>query len=115
MPKYKITKKGVPVRVTDEIHIDFEDPFQLFLKNMAKQINVKKLLPVKILKSGNATIVFWNDGEKTIVKRAEDEPDNEYAAFTAALAKKIYGSNNAIKKIIKTKTEVQEKNKNGSK
>jgi len=63
--------------------------------------------PKRILKSGLATIVFWEDGTKTIVKRAADEPDNEYTAFTAALAKRVFGSNNAIKKIIKTKTEVQ--------
>ena len=63
--------------------------------------------PKRILKSGLATIVFWEDGTKTVVKRAEDEPDNEYTAFTAALAKRIFGSNNAIKKLIKTKTEVQ--------
>ena len=41
--------------------------------------------PDRILKSGNRTIVFWNDGEKTIVKRADGEPDNTYVAFTAAL------------------------------
>ena len=65
--------------------------------------------PKRILKSGLATIVFWEDGSKTVVRRAEDEPDNEYTAFTAALAKRVFGSNNAIKKIIKTKTEVQKK------
>ena len=63
--------------------------------------------PKRILKSGLATIVFWEDGSKTVVKRSPDEPDNEYMAFTAALAKRVFGSNNAIKKIIKTKTEVQ--------
>ena len=68
-----------------------------------------KFTPDRILKSGDATIVFWKDGTKTIVKRAADEPDNEYMAFTAALAKKIYGSNSAIKTIIESKTEVQKK------
>ena len=34
--------------------------------------------PSRILKSGNRTIVFWSDGTKTVVKRAEDEPDNDY-------------------------------------
>lgn len=63
--------------------------------------------PVKILRSGNHTIVFWNDGTKTIVKRNEDEPDNIYAAFTAALAIKIFGSNSALKRMIDKKTELQ--------
>lgn len=63
--------------------------------------------PLKILRSGNRTIVFWNDGTKTIVKRNEDEPDNTYAAFTAALAINIFGSNSRLKRMIDKKTELQ--------
>lgn len=66
--------------------------------------------PSRILKSGNRTIVFWDDGTKTIVKRAEDEQDNDYAAFTAALGIKLYGSNSALKRIAE-RTEVQKPKK----
>lgn len=62
-----------------------------------------------ILKSGRATIVFWKDGSKTVVKLPAGEESDDYSAFTAALAKKIYGSNSAIKKIIVAETVVQEK------
>lgn len=62
--------------------------------------------PKRILRSGPATIVFWEDGTKTVVKCAADENDNTYAAFTAALAIKIFGSNSAVKKLVKSKTEV---------
>ena len=55
MPKYVTTKEGIPVRVTD---IKLEDPFQIWLKEIAKSVNIKKLMPERILKSGNATIVF---------------------------------------------------------
>ena len=68
--------------------------------------------PKRILKSGNRMIVFWNDGSKTIVKRAEDEPDNDYNAFTAALAIKMYGSNSKVKKILKC-VETQKEKRNG--
>jgi hypothetical protein len=48
--------------------------------------------PKKIIKSGPCTIVFWNDGTKTMVRRAMDEEtDSPYEAFTAALAIKIFG------------------------
>ena len=67
----------------------------------------RRYTPKRILRSGIATIVFWADGSKTVVKRAPDEPDNEYQAFCAALAKKIFQSNSKLKKIIKTKTEAQ--------
>lgn len=65
-----------------------------------------KFTPTRILRSGPATIVFWADGTKTVVKRAPDEEDSDYAAFTAALAIKIFGSNTKLKKIVKTFTEV---------
>ena len=65
-------------------------------------------LALKILRSGRATIVFWADGTKTVVKRAEDEKDSVYAAFTAALGIKIFGSNSQLSRFIKSKIEYQE-------
>lgn len=62
--------------------------------------------PARILKSGKATIVFWNDGTKTVVKRGEDEPDSDYNAFLAALGIKYFGSNSALKRIV-ARTETQ--------
>ena len=64
----------------------------------------------RILKSGNRMIVFWEDGTKTVVKRAEDEEDNDYAAFTAALGIKLYGSNSALKRVVRS-AEVQKPKK----
>lgn len=63
----------------------------------------------RILKSGNRTIVFWGDGSKTVVKRAEDEEDNLYNAFCAALAKRVYRSNSKLIKMIHDKVEYQTK------
>lgn len=67
------------------------------------------LEPDRILKSKNATVVFWKDGTKTVVKCARNEEPNEYNAFTAALAIKLFGTNSRVKKIIKNKTVIQEK------
>lgn len=66
------------------------------------------LMPDHIFKNGLYTTVMWSDGTKTIVKRGEDEPDDEYTAFTAALAKKLYGSTSAVKRIAEM-TKVQSK------
>lgn len=63
----------------------------------------------RILISGMCTIVFWLDGTKTIVRCQDGTKPNVYNAFTAALAKKIYGSNSQIKKIIERSTQVQKK------
>lgn len=67
--------------------------------------------PERIVKSGRATIVFWEDDTKTVVKRSADEPDNDYNAFLAALGIKIFGSNSQLKKIIKEQTVVQKPKK----
>jgi hypothetical protein len=48
-------------------------------------------------------VVVWMDGETTKVVRSENDPDDIYMAFTAALAKKLYGSNSAIKRTISKK------------
>lgn len=63
----------------------------------------------RIVRNGPATIVFWNDGTKTIVKKSADAPDDMYYAFTAAFTKKCFGSNSQIRKIIREKTTWQQK------
>ena len=68
----------------------------------------KNVTPKNIFKNGLYTTVLWADVTKTIVKRGEDEPDDEYSAFTAALARKIYGTNSAVKRIVRM-TKVQSK------
>lgn len=67
--------------------------------------------PKRILKSGRATVVFWEDGSKTIVKCGEAETPDDYDAFTAALAIKVFGSNSKLKRVIRDNTEVQQPKK----
>lgn len=56
--------------------------------------------PDLIQKRGRATIVHWDDGTITKVVREEGQPDNDFHAFTAALAKRVYGStDNVIQEI----------------
>ena len=71
--------------------------------DIAQNTATAKYTPTRILKSGPCTIVFWQDGTKTMVRRAADEVDNDYSAFTAALAIKIFGSNSAVKRTVKNK------------
>ena len=67
--------------------------------------------PVRIIRNGNATIVMWADGTKTVVKKSADDPEDDYAAFTAALAKKVYGNNSHFKKMLKDRTVEQKPSK----
>lgn len=88
------------------------DDFVKTLSNAFRFDSIFKVdyTPKRILKSNNATIVFWKDGTKTIVKRSEDEEESDYAAFTAALSIKVFGSNSALKRIV-GRTERQQKKK----
>lgn len=54
----------------------------------------------KIIYNEPATIVFWGDGSKTVVKCMKDQPFNPYHGFTAALAKHIYGSSSAVNEMV---------------
>lgn len=45
---------------------------------------------------------------KTVVKCGVNETPDDYDAFTAALAIKIFGNNSRLKKVIKEKTVIQQ-------
>lgn len=47
-----------------------------------------------------ATIVFWFDGTKTVVKCGKDQPFNPYYGFCAAVTKRMLGHNCAINRHI---------------
>lgn len=47
-----------------------------------------------------ATIVFWNDGTKTVVKCMQGEKFERYAGFAAACMKKLFGSTSNAKHVM---------------
>lgn len=60
----------------------------------------------KIIYSGNKTIVIWKDKTKTIVSCSSGEAYDEFDGFTAALAKKLYGSTCAVKREIRKHKQI---------
>ena len=70
------------------------------LSNLSFAIVKGCLSPVKIRKDGRVTVVFWRDGSTTAVKCGESEPYDDYTAFCAAVAKKIFGTNSALKRML---------------
>lgn len=84
--------------------VDCKDRFDAAEKIAESVFRSTNYIPKRILRSGPCTIVFWEDGTKTMVRRAMDEEtDSPYEAFTAALAIKIFGSNSAVKRTVKNK------------
>ena len=95
---------GIVCALYEECHIAYEQ-FDAVFQEFMEATTIPE--PIRILRSGDAMIVFWDDGDKTVVKRAPDEKDSDYIAFTAALGKKIYGSNSKLARMIKKLIEYQ--------
>lgn len=62
----------------------------------------------RIILNGPATIVFWNDGTKTVVKISNDDIRGDkydpYTSVAYALAKKHFGTNSAFKRKVARKS-----------
>lgn len=56
--------------------------------------------PTKIIFSPPATIVFWKDGTKTVVKCQEGDIFNEEVGLAMAIAQKIAGNRSKYKKMV---------------
>jgi len=95
-------------RIVSEDDYMFHFDYLSGMTEGAKRVRAKNEID-KIIVNGDATIVFWHGGDKTIVKRAAGEPGSLYAAVTAALAKRVYGNNTRFKKMIEKKVVVQGK------
>jgi len=54
----------------------------------------------RVVFSGRATIIFWEDGTKTVVKCMEGEKFERYAGFAAACMKKMFGSTSRAKSLM---------------
>ena len=58
------------------------------------------------------TLVIWKDGERTTVKPMEGMLESEmshYSAFCACLAKRIYGTNSRVNRIVDMTVEPEKR------
>lgn len=83
----------------------------LMTMKAAETKNFYSLNVSKIIFNPPATIVFWEDGTKTVVECAAEDEFSEYYGFLAALGKKVYENNSQIKKLIDKKAERHENKK----
>lgn len=75
--------------VTDMSIKDFVLPLSEIAKHKGNTLPEIK----KVIFNPPATIVFWLDGTKTVVKCKEGEEFSEWAGIALCLAKKLYGPN----------------------
>ena len=72
-----------------ELELDEEDPMMWGIPDVDR-----------IIFNPPATIVFWEDGTKTVVKCMEGQPYEKYAGFAMACMKKMFGSTSRAKAIM---------------
>lgn len=65
--------------------------------------------------AAGVTVVLWTDGTKTVVRAAEGDKHDAYLGYCAALAKKIHGTNSALKRDLEKVLVRVEKKEKGSK
>ena len=63
----------------------------------------------KVIFNEPATIVFWGDGTKTVVKCSKDDEFDPEKGLAMAIAKKFFGNENGYSKNIKKWTDTYEK------
>lgn len=91
--------------------LNTEDIVKSLQKQVKNEMVERDFTPKHIIhnrKTGE-TIVIWKDGTRTTVKPMMGVPHNPYSAFTAALAKKVYGSNTKVNKIVGMTCEPQKR------
>jgi len=54
----------------------------------------------KTVFNGDDTVIVWEDGKQTIVTREEGKPYDQYAAFTAAVCKRLFGGTGKVMDIM---------------
>lgn len=79
-----------------------KEPPKVNTDEIIRKAHKRKYTPKQIIYNPPATIVFWEDGTKTVVKCSESETYSEYYGFLAALGKKIFETNSEVNRIVKT-------------
>lgn len=74
------------------------DLFSAIMEGLKKQ---KSLAPEKVIYNNPATIIFWNDGTKTVVKAHDGDQYDPVVGFLLAVMKRFYGNKSAYNDILR--------------
>lgn len=75
----------------------WQDVVDVVLEELGSVLTPKSIIHNR--KTGE-TIVIWRDRKKTVVKPRPGTENSPYFAFVSALAKKVYGSNSKVNRIV---------------
>lgn len=86
----KVESEIKPCKSTATIDLDDVIPMDLYTHKLIQKIKGNRL-PERYIINTNATIIFWKDGDKTIVKRTKDDDFNARLGFLTAYFQKHSG------------------------
>lgn len=90
--------KQITIKKTER----YGDLFDRMLKDSYTECiaEASKLNVEKVIFNNNATIVYFNDNTKTVVKRQEGDVWSKEVGLMAAFSKKLFGNDNTFNKIV---------------
>ena len=99
-------KLATTISVTeDEIRVGYDDFINDFGMTLSPLnfVSVSKLMPniKKVIFNKPATIVFWGDNTKTVVKCADGEEYSEEVGLAMCIAEKYCGNYSQFKKAVR--------------
>ena len=86
----EVGAKAKPVKTTTKLDLDDVIPMDLYTHELIQKIKGNRV-PERYIINTNATIIFWKDGDKTIVKRTKDDDFNARLGFLTAYFQKHSG------------------------
>lgn len=83
-----------------------------FILSNEPYVKTRTVLPKRYIINDGAIVLFWDDGTKTIVKRAKDDTDDVVKGFLWAYFEKMSGmsktqANKYLKDIASSRSEVE--------
>ena len=99
-----------------KINDDFLDAIRYYyddletVENDLESIELRVDIPGmidRVIFNDPATIILWNDGSKTVVKRSDDDVWDSEKGFCMAVIKKLYGNTSFIKRFMEQEEEIQ--------
>lgn len=80
--------------IPDRIVVRSDQAADLIVYRPAPQIK-------RVIYNNPATVVYWTDGTKTVVKCQSGDTFSEETGLMAAMLKRIYGNDNTYNKVMK--------------
>ena len=104
-------KKIIKYRDADALIMDVRYLRRLWgLGDVETELVIEPPSIEKIIFNDPVTVVFWSDGDKTLVRCNENDKFSEYYGVVAAITKKFVGNAKKIRKIIDEKGKRTHKN-----